>query len=225
MTAWTWLIHSTSGLMLRIVIGPAIFALLAISDLRRHGRHATRWREYTFLLLCVLAAMLYGVINDLITSTLSWEYFYYGKDLASELGPQTPPDPLKLHLAAALVGIKATWSAGLLIGVALLLANNPSKRLPRLQNRTLFTQLPLLLLITAALAALGAVAGHFALPARWNDDFAQMLHRNEMRHRRFMTVYGIHLGGYLGGVIGTVIAAGRIRSQRRNKIELLPVEA
>lgn len=225
MTAWTWLIDSTAGLLLRIGIGVVIFALLALGDLRRHRRRATRWREHAFLFLCVLFALLYGIINDQITSALSWEYFYYGKDLAAELGPQTPPDPCRLHLAAAVVGMKATWSAGLLIGVALLVANNPSKRFPRLRNRELIAQLPLLLLVTAVVAALGAIAGHFALPARWNEDFAEMLRRREMRPRRFMTAYGIHLGGYLGGAAATVIAVCRIRLQRRRKIELSTIEA
>lgn len=179
MTAWTWLIHTTAGLLLRIGIGIAIFAALAISDLRRRGRLATRWREYTFLLFCVVFALMYGLINDQITSTISWEYFYYGKGLYDELGPQTPPDSLRLHLAAAVVGMKATWTAGLLIGAALLMSNNPSKTLPRLRNRALFGQLPLLLLVTVVLAGVGAIAGHFALPARWDRDFAQMLLRNE----------------------------------------------
>jgi membrane associated rhomboid family serine protease len=113
----------------------------------------------------------------------------------------------------------------LVIGVAMLMANNPSKRLPRLRNRELLSYLPLLLLVTTAVAGIGAAAGHSALPARWNDDFAEMLIRNEMRPRRFMTAYGIHLGGYLGGAVATVIAACRIRLQRRRKIELSTIEA
>ncbi|MDB5318889.1 MAG: hypothetical protein JWN40_520, partial [Phycisphaerales bacterium] len=78
---------------------------------------------YSILLFAVIGAIVYGVLNDQITSTISWEYFYYGKDLAEQLGPRTPPDALALHRAAALVGVKATWSAGLIIGVAQLLAN------------------------------------------------------------------------------------------------------
>src|SRR4051794_25441713 len=125
MPFWTWLIHSTAGLFARIAAGIAIFAGLAIVDWRKHGSKATRWREYAFLVTGVIVAMLYGVVNGQITCTISWEYFYYGKELAAELGPTTPPDSPRLHLAAAIVGMKATWSAGLLIGVAILLANNP----------------------------------------------------------------------------------------------------
>src|SRR3954463_15199167 len=105
------------SLPIRIAIGVAIFTALALHDLRRHGRRATRWREYAVLLACVAAACAYGVLNDQLTSSISWEYFYYGKGLETALGPQIPPDPLQLHLRAALVGVQATWSAGLILGV------------------------------------------------------------------------------------------------------------
>jgi hypothetical protein len=211
-----WLLHSNTSLLLRIALGVLIFATLALVDYARHRQNATRWREYTLLLLAVASAILYGVLNDQITSSISWEYFYYGKGLEEQLGPQTPPATLPLHLAAALVGVKATWSAGLLIGVALLLANNPSKRLPRrLRNRDLLTLIPLVFLVTACVGALGGCLGYTGLPARWNDDFAQMLRHNEWRPHRFIAVYGVHLGGYVGGAIATTLAVLRIRQKRR----------
>lgn len=210
-----WLLHSNTSLLLRIALGVLIFTTLALVDYARHRQNATRWREYTLLLLAVAGAIVYGVLNDQITSTISWEYFYYGKGLEEQLGPQTPPATLPLHLAAALVGVKATWSAGLLIGVALLLANNPSKHLPRLRNRDLLPLIPLIFLITACVGALGGLAGYQGLPARWNDDFAQMLRHDEWRPHRFIAVYGVHLGGYVGGAIATTLAVLRIRQKRR----------
>jgi hypothetical protein len=87
------------------------------------------------LAAAVGAAMLYGIVNDQITSTISWEYFYYGKELDKMLGPQTPPQQWPLRWEAAKVGMKATWTAGLIFGVVLLLANNPFRTLPRLKNR------------------------------------------------------------------------------------------
>lgn len=215
MQFWNWLLFTDRGLAVRIAGGVAIFAALAISDWQQNRAAATRWREYSFLLACVFLAMVYGLINNVLTSAISWEYFYYGKDLAAQLGPQIPPDPLKLHLAAALIGMKATWSAGLLIGVALLLANNPSKHFGRLRNRSLLRSVPPVLLLTLVFAAAGALAGHFALPALWNSEFAQMLRNDEMRPRRFMLAYGIHLGGYIGGLIGMLAAVWRILRRRR----------
>ena len=214
----TWLTTTDAGLITRIAIGVAIFTALALHDYLRNRHRATRWREYTILLMTVAGAIAYGVINDQLTSSISWEYFYYGKELAEKLGPRTPPDPLALHLAAAVVGIKATWSAGLIIGVAILLANNPSKSRPhppQLPMRKLLRIIPIIFGITALIAAIGAGVGYSALPARWNEDFAEMLQANLWRPRRFMTVYGIHLGGYIGGLLAMIIAVILIRRRRR----------
>ncbi|HWE03769.1 MAG TPA: hypothetical protein VG326_15300 [Tepidisphaeraceae bacterium] len=70
---WTWITTSDAGLLARISVGSLIFLVLALMDLRRHGRHATRWREYFFLIEVVAVAMLYGAVNDLLTSRISWE--------------------------------------------------------------------------------------------------------------------------------------------------------
>ena len=45
MSVTAWLLHSDGGLLLRIAGGGAIFACLAIQDLRRHGRAATGARR------------------------------------------------------------------------------------------------------------------------------------------------------------------------------------
>ncbi|HEY7120151.1 MAG TPA: hypothetical protein VH475_26420 [Tepidisphaeraceae bacterium] len=215
MTWWQWWTQSDAGLATRIAAGVAVFVLLAVWDYRRNRQRATRWREYLVLLVCTLAAILYGVINDQITSSISWEYFYYGKDLDKVLGPQTPPDLVQLHLQAALVGVKATWSAGLILGVVLLVANNPTKRLPRLPESSLLRLLPLIFLITAGTAAIGAWLGYAGCLTRMSEDFPEMLRTNLWRPRRFMAVYGIHLGGYAGSLIAMIVAVVAIMRRRR----------
>ena len=70
---WDWLVHSNAGV--------GFFAVLAGVDIMRNGRAATRWREYIFLLTAVVVAMIYGIANNQISATVSWEYFYYGKEL------------------------------------------------------------------------------------------------------------------------------------------------
>jgi len=209
-----WLIHSDAGLMVRLLIGCAIFGILASVDIYRNGPAARRWREYAFLLLCVAVALGYGILNDQLTVGLSWEYFYYGKDLMSVLGQQTPPDDWLLRLGAAKVGMKATWSAGLIIGVVLLFANNPGKGLPPLPFRKLLGFLPLMLLITVAGAVVLGIIGYFGGLRFVTSEFDVLIAENLWRPYRFMAVFGIHLGGYVGGLVGTIAVAIMVRRKR-----------
>lgn len=210
-----WLIHSDGGLLARLGVGVAIFAWLAVADLRRNGRNARRWREYLFLVSCVGLALVYGIINDQLTVGISWEYFYYGKGLMSQLGPTLPPEEMALRWEAAKVGMKATWTAGLIIGVVLLFANNPSRQLASLPLGRIYRLLPLMIVMPALAAAImGFMGGHGWL--LWADSyFAQMIQDDLWRPYRFMTVFGIHLGGYVGGAIAAIVAAVLIRRERR----------
>jgi hypothetical protein len=212
-SAWTWF-KSDASLPLRIAVGVVFFLTWALLDLRRHDRRATRWREYLFLLSAVALAMAYGVLNDQLTSRLSWEYFYYGKGLDAVLGPRTPPDAARLSSEAAKVGMKATWTVGLIIGVALLIANNPSPHRPRLSYLRLLARLPPILFTTIAFAvALGAAGSSGWFP--WLlDDVQEILHHDQSRVTRFLLVYGVHLGGYAGGLIGTIVAVVSVLKQR-----------
>ena len=212
-----WLIHSEGGLITRIVIGCLIFAVLAAVDLYRNGPAARRWREYAFLLACVVLALGYGIANDQLTVGISWEYFYYGKDLMSVLGERTPPDVWQLRWEAAKVGMKATWSAGLILGVILLFANNPTKTLPPLPFRKIMRFLPLLLLITLASAVITGMVGYFGGLRFVTSEFDGLIQENLWRPYRFMAVFGIHLGGYIGGLLGTIVVAIMILKQR-NKV-------
>ncbi|HWB53870.1 MAG TPA: hypothetical protein VG722_06745, partial [Tepidisphaeraceae bacterium] len=214
LSLWHWLVHTNAGLWTRIALGCAIFLTLALLDLRQNGKHATRWHEYGFLLACTLAAIAYGIINDQITSRISWEYFYFGKGLDSVLGSQLPPNPAQLHYQAMFVGIKATWGVGLIIGAAILLANNPRKAQPQLPYRHLFLALTLIFIIAAGCGTILGIASYFGLPTHFSNDFSQMVAHNEFRPYRFMTVFGIHLGGYIGGLIGCAAAILYIHYQR-----------
>src|SRR5689334_4116599 len=132
-----WLLHTREGLIARVCAGGIIFLCLAVWDLKKNGRAARRWREYLFLIVCVLVAMTYGIVNDQVTSAISWEYFYYGKELETVLGPTTPPDRAAMRWQAAKIGMMATWSVGLLLGAALLIANNPRPSRPSLASSRL----------------------------------------------------------------------------------------
>jgi hypothetical protein len=203
---------------IRITVCVAILAALAIMDVVNKGRNATRWREYAFLVLCVAVAMVYGIINDQITCRISWEYFYYGKELATILGPQIPPDPGALSVQAVRIGAAATWWAGLIIGAVMLIANNPSRRGPQLPYARLLARLPIIFAITVVVAATLGVAGYDYLLNWISPDFQNLAETNLWRPHRFMAVYGIHLGGYVGGALAAVYAVSSIHRQRRSAV-------
>jgi hypothetical protein len=200
-----WLLTTDTGLLARIGIGAAIFAALAITDLQRHGRAGRRWREYLFLLAVVLAAILYGFVNDSLAASISPEYFVYGKGI----GPSGC-----LRWEACKVGIKAAFSAGLIIGVAMLFANNPRRGRRQLRYRELFGLLSGIILCAATGAGIGAAIGWFG---GWNwmsGDLAAIWREGLFRPRPFMLVYGMNLGGYAGAAMGTVTVVAYILVER-----------
>lgn len=214
--SWDWWVNSDAGLAARVAIGVAVLAALAISDWQRHGAKATRWREHLFLVACVVLALVYGAANDQLTTTISWEFFAHGKGIAHALPPGEPPNSPAFRWEAAKIGMKATWTAGLIVGVALLIANNPRRDgRPRLSYRRLLGLVPLVFGVVIVAAICLGVAGYFGAFAPINEDFRDMLRGDQWRPRRFMAVYGIHLGGYVGGVLGTVIAVVRVTRARK----------
>jgi hypothetical protein len=202
---------------LRIAVCLAIIIAIAISDYAQKGAQATRWREYLFLLLCVAVAVVYGILNDQITSRISWEYFYYGKELSPILGPQTPPDPAALSLQAIRIGAESSWWVGLIAGAIMLVANNPGRRgmpLPYTRLIALLVRIPAVAIVAALIFGL---AGYEFLLNSLSPDFQNLAATNLWRPHRFMLVYGIHLGGYIGGALGAIYAFLTIIRERRQK--------
>jgi hypothetical protein len=215
MPAWRWWVWSDAGLASRIAIGVAFFAILATADLWRNGPRASRWREYLFLLVAVALAMVYGLVNDFLASSISWEYFYYGKGLEHQLGPHAPPDQQMLRWAACVVGLKATWSVGLIAGVTLLIANNPRPGKPQLPYLKLLGLLPLIFGAAALFATVGAWIGAMGWLKWTNSDIAGIARENLFRPARFMCVYGMNLGGYTGGLLATAAGVWWVIWRRR----------
>jgi hypothetical protein len=207
---------SDAGLMARIAIGVCFFAVLAVYDLAKNGRRAKRWREYSFLLLAVALAEAYGIVNDLITSRISWEYFYYGKGLSAALGPRVPPNSMALAWAAAKVGMKASWTAGAIAGVVLLIANNPRPGTGQLPYRRLIRRLPGILLIMLPFVIALGIAGREGQLTWLSSDLSGIVRENQFRPRQFLCVFGIHLGAYVGGAVGLAWAAWRVVRERHS---------
>lgn len=222
--AWRWMI-SDASLPYRVAVGVSIFAWMAIVDYRAHRQRATRWREYAFLFLCVGFAMAYGILNDLITSRISVEYFLYGKGVAERVSAEVAGDPDRfrgtLDVQAMRIGALATWSAGLIAGAAILITNSVGRR-PRLRMRSMLGLLPLIGVSAVAFAIVGGLLGYAGAFTRFSADFAEMVAKDEMRPARFMAVFGIHLGGYVGALVGLIAACVAVVMKRRIEQEKRP---
>ncbi|MCK5113140.1 MAG: hypothetical protein KAR11_00060 [Phycisphaerae bacterium] len=220
-TFWNFLINTNTGLAVRILAGVCIFAVLAAVDYYKYRKSATRWKEYLFLLAAVCIAMLYGIANNMITSSISWEYFYYGKELQTALGEQTPPDVATLRFEAGKIGMMATWTVGLLLGVAVLIVNNPCKNLPRLSYRKLYWLLPIPIASAVLFGAVFGILGYSGWLNSFASDIQGIWDDNLWRPRCFAAAWGVHLGGYIGGIVGAIIAIAIIIRKRFGKRKAL----
>jgi len=219
MWGWRWWVFSDGGLVARVAIGVTILAIWATADLRRNGPNATRWREYAFLLVAAVAAAAYGAVNDLITSSISWEYFYYGKGLCDSLGPVTPPTHGALAWGAAKIGMESSWSAGVLAAAMLLFTSSYRGRnasaVP-LSMARLIRWLGVVMLGALAGGIIGAIAGrvgsYYWMPA----DLRGIGGMDDHRAALFMTTWGIHAGSYVGAALATICCLCLIRVRRKS---------
>jgi len=168
--------------------------------LPRFGRE-----DAVLFIVTVGVALAYGIAHDHVTATLSPEYFLAGKNLAS--------DPRPFRWAVTALAANASWPLGVLGGMAFRFANEPSERLPqRLPLRRLlgFVAVPV---VTAAVGAL--VLG--VLPIGWDPwkqrAVAEVLAGAE-RAPAFVRVWRVHIGSYVGGALGLILAVGLVRRRR-----------
>ena len=190
----------------RVLAGTIFFLVLGVYDLRKHPENPRRAKEYLFLFVAMVLAVVYGVVHDQITATISPEYFIFGKLLDF--------DPPPFRWAVARLAAKASYGVGLLAGAFLLIANNPSKKRQQLPYRELLR----LVLLPLGAAALGAAIGGLLYSF---DLFHQRPRVSYFVDKpdipRFLIVWGIHTGSYVGGGAGTLAAVVVVLARRRRR--------
>lgn len=160
------------------------------------------------VLVCVVAAVCYGVAHDQVTARVCVEYFTVGHPPVFDTD-----DPTLLGLGW---GIIATWWVGLLLGVPLAIVARAGSR-PKRSARSLVRPLGWLLAVMAVCASLAGVAGWLlacsgvvflvgpiarALPVE--------------RHVPFLADLWAHSASYLVGLVGgiaVIIQVWRSRGQ------------
>ena len=174
----------------------------------------SHWREY--LVLCLMGGAIagaYGILHDQITYTLSAEYYTEVKfkqfayaDLGA--GPR---------VFAGTVGFLATWWVGMIVGWFL-----ARLAVPRFEGGDVRRLVARGFAVVFGGACAGGMGGY--LFGRWQTaDGVPAFWRRLVREldleqpREFIVVANVHNFGYLGALLGLVIAGGLIVRRSRGR--------
>lgn len=163
------------------------------------------------VLMCVLAAVGYGVVHNQVTARVCVEYFSVGHPTVFET-----TDPTLLGLTW---GILATWWVGLLLGVPLAIVARAGSR-PKRSAGSLLRPIAILLGVMAIAALVAGVIG-WMLASRGMvvllGPIVDELPRD--RHVPFLAVLWAHSASYLVGGLGGIVVMGSVwRSRGRAAI-------
>jgi hypothetical protein len=149
------------------------------------------------ILLCILAAVTYGIIHDQVTARICVEYFTVGHP------PVFPTeDPTLLGIGW---GIIATWWVGLFLGIPLAVVARAGPR-PKRSAASLVKPIACLLVVMAVCAALAGLIGWvLAQNGVMNLDgrLAEALPAD--RHKPFLIDAWAHAASYLSGLVGGIV--------------------
>jgi hypothetical protein len=170
-----------------------------------------RLAPVAWITLAVLAASLYGILNDQVTVTISPEYFSVFKrrqfgPLLEAIGWEEAPT----RVQAIAIGTAATWWFGLLLGIMVTTTGVIGRR-RRLTTPGFMKSVALVMAVTAATSLVFGLFGYTQAPGwhqspEWLDRYGAFLHGIEDT-RSAITVGCWHDGAYLGGMIGTMLAS------------------
>jgi len=149
------------------------------------------------VLLCVCAAVFYGIVHDQVTARICLEYFTIGHPrlIASD-------SPTVL---AFFWGIVATWWVGLPLGIVLAFAARAG-RLPKLGPQELVRHVLKLLLVMLLIAFIAGVLGFVASNAGLLHLRGPLGHQvPPEKHIAFLVDASAHSASYLAGFVGGTI--------------------
>lgn len=168
---------------------------------------------FKIILLCIVAAVCYGIVHDQITARVCVEYFTVGH-------------PPVFHTASPTLlglgwGVIATWWVGLILGIPLAAVARVGSH-PKLTARRI-APLVLKLLGVMALWAFVAGFGGYVLGSRGTvrlpEDFAAAIPAN---HRvPFIADWFAHSASYLVGFVGgmvVIVLCGLRRFKEKSRL-------
>jgi hypothetical protein len=156
-------------------------------------------------LLCIVAAIVYGVIHDQVTARVCIEYFTVGHPPVFHT---TSPTLLALGW-----GVIATWWMGAFLGFIVALCARYGSP-PKINARDLIRPILVLLLVMGLSALCAGVIGYiFAQRGQISlHDLDQLIGRQKAV--RFMADFCAHLTSYFVGFFGGLFVCGWILVRR-----------
>ncbi|HSQ56228.1 MAG TPA: hypothetical protein VLM40_10850 [Gemmata sp.] len=164
-------------------------------------------RTLLIVVMCIIAAIIYGVLHDFVTTRVCIEYFTIGH--TPVFGTE---DPTLLALGW---GVIATWWVGLFLGIALAAAARFGSRPPR-EPRTLLRPIAGLMVFSGLCALVMGVVG-FILAEKGSvvllEPMASEIPRE--KHARFLADLWAHTTSYAVGFVGGFVVCVRVWLSRR----------
>ena len=166
------------------------------------------------ILLCVLAAVIYGIVHDQITARVCVEYFTIGH----------PPifhtdSPTLLGLGW---GVIATWWVGAFLGVLVAAAARLGSS-PKLTAARLIRPIAVLMAVSAVAALVSGISGYFTAKARGPDLPAWLATTMPPETlNRFQADLWAHLASYTVGFLGGIIICVWVLVRRAQKTRGTP---
>jgi len=149
------------------------------------------------VLLCIVAAVVYGILHDQVTARVCVEYFTIGHPPVFDTDSPT--------LLALGWGVIATWWVGLLLGIPAALVSTVGSW-PRYNAVRLIRPISCLMAVMACASLLAGLAGYFVANAGgvWLEEPL----RSKVpasRHSAFLADLWAHLTAYGVGFVGGII--------------------
>lgn len=170
------------------------------------------------VLLCMSAAVVYGIVHDLVAARVCIEYFTIGHFPVFDT-----TDPTLLGIGW---GIIATWWVGLLLGVPLAVAARAGGRSKR-SVKSLVRPVGAVVFVMAAISVIAGVVGWQLARLGWVTlvgPLADSVPRD--RQVPFIADLWAHSASYLAGFIGGIVLMIRVwRSRTRQEVEGLKAPA
>ena len=159
------------------------------------------------ILLCILAAIVYGILHDQVTARVCVEYFTIGHPPVFHTESPT--------LLAFGWGVIATWWMGLILSIPAVLASRVGSW-PKFKAADLIRPIACLLLVMAISSLLAGIAGYFTAKAGGVRLFEPIASRVPVeKHVAFLADLWAHSAAYGVGFFGGLVLCAWVLFRRR----------